>query len=107
MKRLLLIIALMVVTPTAVAQQGTVSTDTVAKVNPPAPTVSAEQRLTLQNISLRMQLAEARAALAQAEYNKAREDAAALLATMQVVGYTLDPSTLIYSPAKPKKEPKD
>lgn len=70
-----------------------------------APTVSAEQRLTLQNISLRMQLAEARAQLAQADYNKARDEAAALLASMQVPGYVLDPATLVYTVA-PKKEPK-
>ncbi len=72
------------------------------EVKPPA--VSEVQRLTFQNAVLRMKLAEQQARVAQAEYDKARQDAEAIVTALQVPGFTLDQQTLTYAKApEPKK----
>ena len=61
------------------------------------PTITDVQRLTLQNAVLRMRLA-------QAEFDKARDEAALLLVELQKPGWVFDQQTMTYTKApEPKK----
>jgi hypothetical protein len=61
------------------------------------PTITDVQRLTLQNAVLRMRLA-------QAEFDKARDEAAILLVELQKPGWVFDQQTMTYTKAPdPKK----
>lgn len=68
-----------------------------------SPVVTDVQRLTLQNALLRVQLAESRVQLAQSEFERARGEAANLLTSLQVPGYTLDLQTFTYQKAPAAK----
>jgi hypothetical protein len=64
---------------------------------PKPPAITDVQRLTLQNAVLRMRLA-------QAEFDKARDEAALLLVELQKPGWVFDQQTMTYTKASdPKK----
>jgi hypothetical protein len=71
------------------------------------PTISEVQRLRLQNLSQRIELAQLRAQAAQREFDAAREELSTLVVSLKVEGYSLDLQTLTYTkdppPAPPKK----
>lgn len=70
-------------------------TDATAK----PPMLSEVQKLQVQNAVLRFQLA-------QAQLQDAQREAAALIQSLQVAGWTLDVNSLTYSPApKPERKP--
>lgn len=62
-----------------------------------APTITDVQRLTLQNAVLRMRLA-------QVEFDKARDEAGALLVSLQKPGWTFDQQTMTYTKASDVKK---
>jgi hypothetical protein len=82
----------------------------------PAPTLTDVQKLQIQNIAQRIEIAQLRAQQAQRDFDAANADAQKLIAALQVPGYTLDLQTLTYTkapagqptpdtaPAPPKKE---
>lgn len=70
---------------------------------PTTPTLTEVQRLQLQTVSQRIELAQLRAQAAQVEYDKARNDLQALLKSLQKDGYTLDLQTLTYTKNAEKK----
>jgi hypothetical protein len=70
-----------------------------------APTLTDVQKLQIQNLAQRMEIAQLRAQQAQQDYDAARKDAAALVQTLQVPGYTLDLQTLNYVPVPAQKPP--
>lgn len=61
------------------------------------PALTEAQKLRVQVLAQRMELAQLKAQLAQAEFDRARMEAQVLLASLQVAGYALDPQTLTYS----------
>ena len=67
------------------------------------PALSEVQRLQLQNLSQQLEIAQLKAQAAQRGFDRAREDIARLVLTLQVPGYSLDLQTLSYV-AKPEKE---
>jgi hypothetical protein len=70
------------------------------------PPLTDIQRLTMQNALLRVEAADYKRQLAQGEYERARQEATALYASLQVEGYTLDLQTMtrVKTPA-PVKAP--
>lgn len=70
------------------------------------PSLSEVQRLQIQTLSQKLELAQLRAQLAQRDFDDARNEITRLVATLQVKGYTLDPNTWTYSPESPKPEVK-
>lgn len=62
----------------------------------PAPALTEVQRLKVQNLAQRMEIAQLRLQQAQRDFDAAREELAALVRSMQVEGYVLDLSTLTY-----------
>lgn len=70
-----------------------------------APTVSDVDRLKLQTFAQRREIAQLKAQLAQAEFDRATEAANALLHSLQKPGYALDVERLVYvpTPAPEKK----
>lgn len=81
---------------------------------PPPPQASAPpsltevQKLQIQNLAQRIELAQLRARIAESEFNAARQELQAKIATLQVDGYRLDLETMAYvpnPPAPPKKDP--
>lgn len=75
----------------------------------PVPTLSDGQKLEWQKLLTRLAEEKGKAAQAEADYLKAlrgletvQKDAVTLLATFAVPGFTLDPTTLTYTPAPPK-----
>jgi hypothetical protein len=69
-----------------------------------APTLTEIQRLQIQNLSQKLEIAQLRAQAAQRDFDAAREQLTALLQTLTVDGYDLDVSTLTYRP-KPTPQP--
>jgi hypothetical protein len=69
------------------------------------PALTEVQRLQVQNVLLRIELAQRTIQQAQADFEKARTDATALMQGLQVPGYTLDLQTLTYTAAKPPALP--
>jgi hypothetical protein len=61
-----------------------------------APTLSEIQKLQIQNVAQRIELAQLRAQAAQREFEAARGDLSKLITTLKVEGYTLDLETLSY-----------
>jgi hypothetical protein len=61
------------------------------------PAITDVQRLTLQNAVLRMRLA-------QAEFDKARDEAALLLVELQKPGWVFDQQTMTYTKAPESKK---
>lgn len=73
-------------------------------IQPPAPPALTEiQKLQLQNIAQRIEIAQLRYQAAQREFDGAREDLTKLMATLKVEGYTLDLATLTYQKEVTKK----
>jgi hypothetical protein len=63
-----------------------------------APTLTEVQRLQIQNLAQRIELAQLRAQAAQREFDTAREQIQKLVSSLQVDGYTLNLETLSYTP---------
>jgi hypothetical protein len=76
-----------------------------AKAAAPAPTLTDVQKLTLQNVLLRIELAQRQAQQAQSDFDKARTEAQQLVSSLQVPGYDLDIAGLKYTPMKPAEPP--
>lgn len=70
----------------------------------PLPVLTDVQRLKIQNLSLRLELAQLKAQAAQRDFDAARVEITALVASFQVEGYTLDLATLTYRPVLTKEE---
>jgi hypothetical protein len=68
-------------------------------VTPPAkaPEVSEASKLRLQTFAQQIEIAQLRAQLAQADYEKSQAALDALVRALQVDGYALDLRTLTYS----------
>jgi len=62
-----------------------------------APTVSDMQKLKVQNLALRLDNAQLRAQVAQADYEKTRIELTTMIQSLQVEGYDLDLQTLTYT----------
>lgn len=80
----LLCVALLVLTAPVLAQDAQ------------APTLTEVQRLKVQTLAQRMEIAQLRAQQAQRDFDDARAQLATLLQSLQVEGYVLDLSTLTY-----------
>jgi hypothetical protein len=113
------IIALLVLATSATAQETKGPTKTVTPDDSKA-VMSADESKTetklvvseltkaqVQNLALRIDNAQLRAQAAQAAYDQARQELAALVQSLQREGYDLDLQTLTYTPAPApqKKEP--
>jgi hypothetical protein len=70
-----------------------------------APSLTQEQKLTLQTIAQRIEIAQLKAQQAQSDFDRARQDLAASLKALQVEGYTLDLNTLSYTKKPDAKKP--
>jgi hypothetical protein len=66
-----------------------------------APALSGTEKLQIQVIAQRIEIAQLRAQAAQAEFDRAREEFTKLIASLQKDGYTLDIQKMEYV----KKEP--
>ena len=77
------LLALLVVASVSVAQEK-------------APTLTAEQKLQLQVISQKLEIAQLKAQAAQRDFDAARADLQALLKALDKEGYTLDLQLLTY-----------
>lgn len=83
---------------------------------PKPPALTEVQKLTLQTLLQRIEIAQLRAQAAQRDFEQARDEAQKLLSVLQVPGYTLDLQTGVYTvtppkagekkPEPPKPEPK-
>lgn len=62
------------------------------------PALTEVQRLTIQNLSQQLEIAQLKAQAAQRDFDAARASIATLVKNLQVPGYTLDLNTLSYSP---------
>jgi hypothetical protein len=71
-----------------------------------APTLTDVQKLTIQNLAQRIEIAQLRAQQAQAEFDKARQAIGKLVQSLQVEGYELRLETLEYV-KKPQSEKKN
>lgn len=75
-----------------------------------SPALTDVQKLQIQNVAQRMEIAQLRAQQAQRDFESARAEAEKLIASLQVQGYTLDLQTMTYQavpkPAELPKEPK-
>lgn len=67
------------------------------------PALNNEQKLQLQVISQRIEIAQLRAQAAQREFDIARADLQSLLKSLEKDGYTLDLQTLMYVKKEPRK----
>lgn len=68
------------------------------------PALTEVQRLQLQNLTQRLELAQLRAQAAQREFDDARVEITKLLTALKVDGYTLDLATLSYTKDPPAPE---
>ena len=85
-----------------------------APAKPPEATISTEkppvlteiQKLTIQNLIQRIEIAQLRAQAATEAFERAREEITMLMQSLQVPGYNLSLERLEYTKkAEPKKEP--
>lgn len=99
MKPLLLALAFVVLGGAIVAQ---------APPQPPSdqPVLSEVNRLKLQVISQKIELAQLKAQAAQREFDDARTELSSVLKSLEVPGWTFDIQTLSYKRRDPPKEPK-
>lgn len=67
------------------------------------PALSEVQRLKLQNVAQRIQIAQLQAQAAQRAFEEAREELTALVGSLKVEGWTLDLGTMGYVKEKPAK----
>ncbi len=73
---------------------------------PKAPALTTEQKQAVTILAQRIEIAQLKAQQAQAEFDRAREEIATLLRSLQVQGYTLDLQKMEYvKTPEPKKEP--
>lgn len=69
------------------------------------PTLSEVDKLRVQNVLLRIELAQRTMQQAQQDFEKARADAQALIQGLQVPGFDLDLQALAYKPKAPAPSP--
>jgi len=71
---------------------------------PQGPSLTEVQRLQIQNLTQRLELAQLRAQAAQHDFDEARAALTTLLKSLEVDGYDLDVGTLTYrkKPDPPK-----
>ena len=71
-----------------------------------APELTEVQKLKIQNLTQRIEIAQLRAQAAQREFEAARNEITQLIQTLQVEGYTLSLETLSYTknPEPPKEK---
>lgn len=62
----------------------------------PAPTLTSEQKTTIENIVLRIDNAQLRAQVAQGEFDRARAELTTTVQALQKDGYDLDLQSLRY-----------
>lgn len=89
---------------TALAQAPAKPVAPVAEVKA-LPTLSEVQKLQIQNVLLRIELAQRTMQQAQTDFDKARTEAQTLISGLQVPGYDLDIAGMKYT-AKPPEAPK-
>jgi hypothetical protein len=75
----------------------------VVQAPAPAPALSEVDRLKLQNIAQRIEIAQLKYQAAQREFEGARGDLTKLMEALKVEGYTLDLATMTYQKEKPAK----
>ena len=80
-----------------------------AQVKPPAdeakaPALTEVQKLQIQNLVQKMQLAQTQMQLVQVQFDSAQGDLTRLLTTLQVEGYDLDLQKLEYVKRAAKKD---
>jgi predicted negative regulator of RcsB-dependent stress response len=88
--------------PPATKTSNPVATIPAAKAD---PVLAEVDKLKVQNVLLRIELAQRTIQQAQADFEKARTEAQSLIQGLQVPGYTLDLQTLTYTAAKPPALP--
>jgi len=71
------------------------------KAEPPA--LSEIEKLKIDNLAKRLEIAQLKAQNAQADFDKARTEITQLVASLQKDGYELDLQTLTYKKVEPKK----
>jgi len=69
---------------------------------PATPALTEIQKLQIQNVMLRIELAQRQAQQAQADFDKARADAQTLIQGLQVPGWELDLQLFTYKPKPPE-----
>lgn len=79
------------------------STPTQSTPTQSTPTLTEVQRLQLQTIAQRIEIAQLKAQAAQREFDVARGDLTRLMDALKVAGYTLDLGTMNYQKEKEKK----
>jgi hypothetical protein len=75
----------------------------LAQLPAPQPELKELERLKLQNLAQRIELAQLRAQAAQREFDAAREELSKLVLSLKIDGYSLDLQTLTYVKDPPKE----
>lgn len=101
MRKSVFFVVFMVFGVVMVQAQAPQSNTSPAKTEAAAPSLTDVQKLQLQNLAQSIELAQLRAQVAQAEFDKARLAIGELVKTLQKDGYDLDLQTLTYVPKKP------
>jgi hypothetical protein len=70
----------------------------------PIPTLTTEQKLQIQNVAQKMQIAQLQSQAAQRDFDAARVELQTLLKSLEKDGYTLDLQTLTYTKKEPSKK---
>lgn len=68
-----------------------------ATAQTPAPALTDTQKLQLQTVAQRIEIAQLKARIAEQEFTAARGELARMVESLQVEGYTLDLQTLTYA----------
>ncbi len=68
------------------------------------PTLSEIEKLKIDNLAKRLEIAQLKAQNAQADFDKARTEITALVQSLQKDGYDLDLQTFTYTPKKAEKK---
>jgi hypothetical protein len=71
------------------------------------PVLTDVQKLRLQGLAQRMEIATLKAQLAQRDFDAARQEISTLVSSLRVKGYVLDLSTLTYAPEPEPPPTKD
>lgn len=72
--------------------------------DPKAPVLTEVQKLQLQNLTQRLEIAQLRMQAAQADFQAARTEIETLVKSLQVEGYNLDLQSLTYTKKPPPEK---
>jgi hypothetical protein len=71
---------------------------------PDTPTLTEVQRLQIQTLAQKLEIAQLKAQAAQRDFDSARDELSKLVVALKVEGYTLDLQTLSYTKDPPPQK---